>query len=114
MYAAQNVATGKLGAGPAYADHGLVVADEIGDRSLRTRSRPSSNAWSTGLPRLTLHGPRHTFATVGLDAGVDVLYVAEMLGHSSPAITQSIYQHSRQDRLVAAVETIGAEIFGGS
>jgi integrase len=48
---------------------------------------------------------------VGLEAGVDVLYVAELLGHSSPAITQSIYQHTRRDRLAAA-ETIGEAILG--
>jgi integrase len=49
---------------------------------------------------------------VGLDAGVDVLYVAEVLGHSSPAITQSIYQHTRKDRKVEAVNQIGKAIFG--
>lgn len=66
---------------------------------------------TSGLPPLTLHGLRHTFATVGLDSGVDVLYVAEVLGHSSPAITQSIYQHTRQDRKIEAVERIGSAIF---
>jgi hypothetical protein len=48
-----------------------------------------------GVPPLTLHGLRHTFATIGLDEGIDVLYIAEVLGHASPAITQSIYQHTR-------------------
>jgi integrase len=66
-----------------------------------------------GLPPITLHGLRHTFATVGLDAGVDVLYVAEVLGHSSPAITQGIYQHTRAERTAEAVEQIGARIFAG-
>jgi integrase len=67
------------------------------------------SAW-TGLPPLTLHGLRHTFATIGLDAGVDALYVAEMLGHSSPAITMSVYQHVRRDRLNAAMATIAEAI----
>ena len=49
---------------------------------------------------------------MGLEAGVDVLYVAELLGHSSPAITQSIYQHTRRDRLAAAAETISEAILG--
>lgn len=44
------------------------------------------------------------------DAGVDVLYVAEMLGHSSPAITQSVYHHVRRDRLDAAMEAISGAI----
>ena len=47
-----------------------------------------------GLPRITLHGPRHSCATGALEAGVEVLYVAEPLG-TAPAITQSVYQHVR-------------------
>jgi integrase len=47
-----------------------------------------------------------TLATVGLDAGVDVLYVAELLGHSSPAITMNVYQHTRPERLAGAARAI--------
>lgn len=67
---------------------------------------------SAGPPSLTLHGLRHTFAMLGLDQGVDVLYVAEMLGHSSHAITAAIYQHTRPERKREAVDRIGAAIFG--
>lgn len=104
----------KLFAGPAYRDQGLVFSDDIGDpRAPETVSAAfKRHVRDAALPRLTIHGLRHTYATIGLDAGVDVLYVAEMLGHSSPAITQSIYQHTRRDRLAQAVERIGAKIFG--
>lgn len=64
------------------------------------------------LPRLTPHGLRHTFATLGLDAGADVLDVAPILRHSSPAITQSIYQHTRPERLRGAARAIETAIFG--
>ena len=47
------------------------------------------------LPRITLHGLRHTYVTIALDAGADVLYVAELLGHGLPAMTQGIYQPVR-------------------
>lgn len=55
---------GKLAAGPTYADVGLVFADEIGDpldppavsAAFGTLVR---EAW---LPRITLHGVRHSFA----------------------------------------------------
>lgn len=66
----------------------------------------------TGLPRLTLHGLRHCFATLGLEVGVDRLYLAEILGHSSPAITASIYQHTTDDRLAVAVRQVGDAIYG--
>jgi integrase len=66
----------------------------------------------TGLPVIMLHGLRHTLATLGLEAGIDVLYVAEVLGHSSPAITMSVYQHARPERTADAVEKVGKAIFG--
>jgi integrase len=77
-----------------------VFADELGD-PLEPES--VSKAFSrqverAGIRRITLHGLRHTFATLGLEAGVDVLEVAAVLGHSSPAITQGICQHTRPER----------------
>ncbi len=104
----------KLAAGPVYEDRGLVFADEIGDPLSPDMISASFRALvkAAGLPRLTIHGLRHTFATLGLDAGADVLDVAAMLGHSSPAITQAIYQHTRPERLRKASEAIEGAIFG--
>ncbi len=64
------------------------------------------------LPRITLHQVRHSFATIALEEGVDVLYVSELLGHSSAAITQTVYQHSRPERVRDAVNTISKAIGG--
>ena len=50
---------------------------------------------------------------MGLDAGTDVLDVAAMLGHSLPATTQAIYQHTRPERLRKAAEAIEGAIYGG-
>ena len=104
----------KLAAGPAWSESDLVFTDEIG----RALEPPTVSAafkravTAAGLPPLTLHGLRHSFAAIGLEAGVDVLYVAEMLGHSSPTITQSVYQHVRRDRLNAATPQIAEAIDG--
>lgn len=104
----------RLAAGPAHQDRDLVFADEIGDplspdMISATFRRLAKDA---GLPRLTPHGLRHSFATIGLDCGADVLDVAAMLGHSSPAITQAIYQHTRTERLQRAADAIGDAILG--
>jgi integrase len=48
-------------------------------------------AW--GLPRLTLHGLRHTWATLALEQGIHPKVVQERLGHSTIAITLGIYSH---------------------
>jgi integrase len=93
-----------------------VFADEIG-RPLPPGS--ISKAFSRlvkaeELPPLSLHGLRHTFATLGLEAGVDTVYVSELLGHASPAITMQVYQHTRQQRLEGAVRIVGDAIFGNA
>lgn len=46
-----------------------------------------------GLPRLTLHGLRHTWATLALGQGVHPKVVQERLGHATIAITLGIYSH---------------------
>ena len=48
---------------------------------------------TTTLPRITLHGLRHTHATLLLKAGVPLKVVSERLGHSTPAFTMATYQH---------------------
>jgi integrase len=46
-----------------------------------------------GLPHLTLHGLRHSFATLALLNGIAAKVVAEILGHSSTRVTEDVYQH---------------------
>lgn len=46
-----------------------------------------------GLPTLTLHGLRHTWATLALESAVHPRVVQERLGHSTIAITLGIYSH---------------------
>jgi integrase len=48
---------------------------------------------AVGLPRLTLKGLRHTWATLALERGIHPRVVQERLGHSTIAITLGIYSH---------------------
>lgn len=41
--------------------------------------------------RLTLHGLRHTYATVAIEAGADVKSVSDNLGHANTTITMDTY-----------------------
>lgn len=46
-----------------------------------------------GVPYISVHGLRHTHASILLYHGVSVQSIALRLGHSSPAITEKIYVH---------------------
>lgn len=63
-------------------------------------------------PRITLHGLRHTWATLALTSGVPTKIVSERLGHSSTTITDNIYSHVTPTMQEEAAETVSALIFG--
>ena len=49
---------------------------------------------ASGLPRLTLHGLRHSHCSLALQAGVHPKVVQERVGHSSVAFTLDRYSHA--------------------
>ena len=62
------------------------------------------------LPRITLHGLRHTFASVANSLGVPMYDIGKALGHSTPATTGKIYTHlldnNHQDTLNKIAESL--------
>jgi integrase len=83
--------------GDSWQDHDLVFCNENGER-LPT-SRLDAVGWygrllkRAGLPSIRFHDLRHTAATLLLARGVNVKVVSELLGHSSVAVTLSLYGH---------------------
>lgn len=47
----------------------------------------------TGLPPITLHGLRHTFATLASAQGAPLFEIGKAMGHSTPSTTGKIYTH---------------------
>jgi len=66
-----------------------------------------------GVPRITLHGTRHTWATLALLEGIPSKIVAEVLGHSSTRVTEDVYQHVTPGMQADATSRV-AGLFGGS
>jgi integrase len=71
------------------------------------RARPDAP-----LPRLGLHGLRHTWATLALQAGIDIKIVSERLNHSSSHITREIYTHVTPPMRSDAADKVAEQIFG--
>ncbi|MDQ1536286.1 MAG: hypothetical protein QOE58_679 [Actinomycetota bacterium] len=64
------------------------------------------------LPRLVLHGLRHTWATLALQEGIDIKIVSERLNHSSTHVTREIYTHVTPPMQSDAAERVARSIFG--
>lgn len=81
--------------GPAWENSGYIIVDQTG---IPIRPNQLSLAFtqfirSHDLPHLTLHGLRHTFATVASAQGAPLFDIGKALGHSTPATTGRIYTH---------------------
>lgn len=68
------------------ADGGFLNPDVVTKRFVRFVGRQ-------GLPPLTIHGLRHTHASLLGAAGVDLRTIMERLGHSTPTMTLGRYMH---------------------
>ena len=81
--------------GPAYEDHGLVLAREDG---VPWSPNKLSAAFgkvvrSQNIPQVRFHDLRHSHATQLLKQGIHPKIVSERLGHSSISITLDLYSH---------------------
>ncbi len=63
-----------------------------------------------GLPPITLHGLRHSFASVANSQGVPMFDISRTLGHSSLAVTSSIYTHLFDDTETLALSQVAQAI----
>lgn len=61
-----------------------------------------------GLGKVYMHKLRHTMASMAVRAGVDIVTVSKMLGHSSPVITAQIYLHSDENVKQAGAQKLAA------
>ena len=65
----------------------------------------------SGLPRITLHGLRHSYATLALQARVHPKVVSERLGHSTVAFTLDVYSHVIEGLQEEAANTVANLLF---
>lgn len=98
---------------PMWRDEGLVMTVRFHTNGVMggALSTATIRLWveqaakRAGVPVLSPHGLRHTWATIALTNGVPLTVVSERLGHASPRITLQTYAHllPSADRLAASL-----------
>jgi integrase len=78
-----------------WTDNDLIFPSGVGtpiwpDNITRDYNRLVTRA---GLPRIRIHDQRHTFASLALKNGANLLAVSKQLGHARPSTTSDIYGH---------------------
>lgn len=61
-----------------------------------------------GLPNISFHDLRHTFATVAVANGVDAKTLSAIIGHVSSKTTMDIYLHTTEEMKQQAADKINA------
>lgn len=111
----------RLLAGPGYADLDLAFCrpdgrpyepNRFSREFLRKQEQYNRAHPEQPLPRLVLHGLRHTWATLALQEGIDIKIVSERLNHSSTHVTREIYTHVTPPMQSDAAERVARTIFG--
>ncbi|MCL6521395.1 MAG: site-specific integrase [Firmicutes bacterium] len=99
----------RLAWGPAWRQTDYVMTHEDGSPIAERMVELWYKRWirSVGLrePAPRIHDLRHTWATLQLRAGTPVHVVSRLLGHSSIAVTLSVYAHVLPEETVGAAET---------
>ena len=58
------------------------------------------------IPKVSIHGLRHTFITLLISKGIDIVTVADLAGHSMASTTVNMYAHSLQTKKAEAISEI--------
>ena len=97
---------GRAGVGPMH--------DRSAPRAVERACHRAGLVDGHGRPIVTLHGLRHTAASIMLGAGVPLPVVSRQLAHGSPQITATIYAHlSSDDQRDAVAEPFQADADSG-
>lgn len=93
-----------------YKDQSLLFPDEMGSPmdDKRPLRRLKALERELGLPGVTIHGLRHSYATRLLELGEPIQSISKLLGHSSIELTQSVYAHVMESMKIKTVSRLDA------
>ena len=95
-------------------DTGFVLADRRGRPWNPNQVTRAMEAFVevNGLPPITLHGLRHTFASVANSAHIPLPDISRALGHKDVVVTGRVYTHIFDQTHVEAVSAVARSIRG--
>ena len=98
-----------------YRDSGYVLTDSRGEPR-----HPNMVTWALrdfvdrrGLPPITVHGLRHTFASLANSARIPLVDIGKALGHKDATITGRVYTHIFDQTHQEVLNTVAARIQAG-
>ena len=60
-----------------------------------------------GVPQIRFHDPRHSFATLSIEQGMDIKTISHMLGHTDAGFTMNTYMHVTDAMQQNVADTMG-------
>lgn len=98
--------------GDNYKDEGFIITQSNGSpvHASSIRKWIKNACKHCEVPYVTVHGLRHTYASLLIASGMDVRTTASQLGHSSPSLTLNTYanpQNEAKRRAGDLIATIG-------
>ena len=99
---------------PKYNPEGYVAVNEAGKpyRPDVLCQRIAQFIAAQGLPPISLHGLRHSFASVANSQNVPMFSISKALGHSSTSVTSAVYMHLFDDAVADVVSQVASAITG--
>ncbi len=96
-------------AGDKWAGHDVVFATRIGTPIEPRNLNRHLDLWCerSGVRRIRFHDLRHSCATLLYHQGVALERIQDILGHSSPTVTKTIYIDATRKVAQDAVDTLG-------
>jgi integrase len=99
----------RLAAGPLWDEHGLVFTSQTGqpldDANVRRAFRSMTNRAGLGT-NWTPREQRHSFVSIMSDNGVPIETIADLVGHASTAVTETVYRHQLKPVITRGAETM--------
>ncbi len=99
----------RLSSPEGWHDNGLVFSSERGTLINPSNLRRDFLRWkeAAGVPQLGIHDLRHTYVTLAVENGADLLDVSKHVGHARPSITMDIYAHLRHQDHSRVADRVG-------